>query len=266
MLHVCCSRVRPACDMCGAVAAYREHVPESNAAPEDAATRHYCSEKCSEAHFLAHSELVAAATEGAVGGAVRRSGALVKFDPRQINAERARRFVDLLADTTDEAKTTRAVALVVRWLALPPLRVAFFDAVQRDGSDAPLVARSVTINGRTVTLDVPSEAIGSVKFAATNGSIMFINRVIQTAAFQANRRVRFLRFAVPPGVSHYAAIVAHELGHAAHIADATRASLFSATWRNYVARRNGAMPSPREFDEFVEEVADHFAVGVFALL
>ena len=298
LLHRCGVAVRAACEACGSPHARYQQLGVADAGGGDgdddgngavlvpraatetgrrAATacvgqrRHYCTRRCARAHFLAQ----AAGWHGVAQPAasfVPRTQPLVRFSVAQLDAARVRQFVDLLNDTTDEAKTARAVALFTGWLSLPRVRVAFFDAVPPSGGggggggDGDLVVRSVTIDGREVQLETPSRAIGAVRYAATNGEIIFINRRIQPAAFQAQVGLRFLRFALPPGITHYAAIVAHELGHVAHIAPAARAALYGATWANYVERRRGAMPSPTELDEFVEEVADRFAIDVFSLL
>ena len=227
----------------------------------------YCSQRCQFQHALqlrstarTHYQL----TEKLIGAEATN---LVVFQSSQLTTQRVEELLLLLNDTQSREKTREATDKFMQWFQLPRIPVFFFDTEDvRDEKNrvVSVVARSVTVDGRTIVLRDPSTKLGEIRNAATDGQSIFVNARIQTPSFQTESR-RFIRFQVPDRVTHFAAIMVHEYGHVVHIQPRTR-SLLDGLWLHWIGQQKNRMPPPDRFREFVEEIADRFAVSVFALL
>ena len=103
-----------------------------------------------------------------------------------------------------------------------------------------------------------------IEVAGTDGNLIFVNRIILTPGFEQQTK-NIGRFRRPEGVTHYAGIMLHEVGHIYHIRPET-SSLFNPVWRDFTLRRlKGKTPTPRQLTEFNEEAADCFATSFISL-
>ena len=192
---------------------------------------------------------------------------IVTFSPQLLNKERVSELVTLLGETTNEANTIKAVDLFSKWFKLPQrLRVVFFDSkdIIQNNVIIATSANNISIDGRLVELEGLQTKIGSIRNAATDGKFILINRNITTVEFQ-KESLRFIRFPIPEGIPHYTAIMFHEFGHAIHINKSTR-NILDSLWLDWIKSKNGKMPEPGSFTEFVEEIADRFAISMFEVL
>lgn len=183
---------------------------------------------------------------------------------REIEQNAARRVIDLLNQRTLET-SQQAVDLIVSLVRVQGqpiasnIRVLFLENNEQRRPQVTLVCPPSETELPCTRLQLPE----FIETGATDGVNIYMNRVTLTERFEQATRGRG-RFARPPFVTHYAAIVLHELGHIYHIRRASR-SLFVPAWNEFLQRTSTALvPNPQQLRQFIEEAADCFATAFIA--